>query len=1076
MSYKSNTASIVRISTTSEMYEIFSTSNMLSTFAVLDYSGDEEIIRYEFSPLELEFTFYDKKILQPISEVNYKIDLYVSGQHYNFTLAELEAAFTALRIQDKQFSDFFTIEEERTLVFKVQDFYDYFSVYQFTGEVEENLCSVFLMFLTAESSVLKIQWLMNNFLATEGVISKGYGLSSEAARFNVNANSINASVDGGYLEFTSSGLRLHNGGLLITADTKEGDEVSVFEVAQDEEPEVSEYEPPQGETVNPSELGLYEYLTQYYEYAVTSGDTDSPQELGLYELVDGTYVLSQDKEFVEGKLYYVQDVGYVSTTDTTLDPAKTYYNVRFIYRLQMNGNGTFTGHIEAESGSFKGHIEAESGSFKGHVEADSGTFNGTINAANGTIGGFIITSGALQSTLGTYSPYEGSQNINPQGLSLFEKIENYTAFNTGTINPDETSPAELGLYEITSGGEYQLSQDETFQSGKTYYQLTVNYIPTSDIEYDTSKTYYVLNSSVSLNGANGSIYANEITLGTGATIEDYIALGGGYIYNPAVHDGLMIEAGNIRLYENGDLHLGDLSYHNLTGILSGNNWIIGPDSANFSNITVAGTIKSSVFESGTIQNVGGSMIFAYSSKFSFRYNSYNVEGKNPSQLGLYELNEETNEYILTQDTTPQPEKIYYNKTISLDANVPLAGNDIVLLSNGQPEPSEDSNKTNTRVLAVIIEHEETNTLQLRDPDNPTQEISNVDKYDTITIMNQNNQSENILIGINAGNSRNFYLYPRGFSFIQATEAANGYYMNYDSTDNLRLFLGDLNSLEIEHVDGYGLYSDNVFLRGSLITSDFENIYAGMTTKDGPAFNLPALIGDKQVPFSDISPIVLWAGANGLDDTDIQKALFQVTQQGTIYAQRGYFADSVIVNSQIGASILQSPAIYGIGEAGEPSLKLTDVAVARGGISFRKVEDNVETEVFNLNESDLRYYNTPAIKFSNQNIIEFTGNILSISRYAKIGDLQIIDDTNGIHNINHYQADSQELILNNIEFNPSYLFMGHAPQASGNFTGITIGNEVIDLEGSTVNVPNVMNLGEKTSFVKVREGFNIMIEE
>ena len=55
-------------------------------------------------------------------------------------------------------------------------------------------------------------------------------------------------------------------------------------------------------------------------------------------------------------------------------------------------------------------------------------------------------------------------------------------------------------------------------------------------------------------------------------------------------------------------------------------------------------------------------------------------------------------------------------------------------------------------------------------------------------------------------------------------------------------------------------------------------------------------------------------------------------------------------------------------------------------------------------------------------------------------------------------------------------MGHAPQASGNFTGITIGNEVIDLEGSTVNVPNVMNLGEKTSFVKVREGFNIMIEE
>lgn len=1074
MSYKSNTASIVRISTTSEMYEIFSTSNMLSTFAVADYSDTEESIVYEFSPLELDFTFYDKKILQFITDVDYKIDLYLNGAHVNFSLSELEADFNTLDITDKVFSDFFEVQEKH-LIFKIQNFYDYFNSFQFDTS-EPGLTQQFFNFTIAESSVLKIQWYINDFLATEGVVSKGYGLSSAAAQFNINANNINASIEDGYLEFTANGLQLHNGGLWITADTQEGDETTIFSIDEDDEPDVSVYEPPVGATVNPSELGLYEYLIQYYEYSASSSETETPVELGLYELVDGIYVLTTDTSFVDGKTYYTQNAGYVLSDDTTLDPAKTYYNVHFTYHLQMTGNGSFTGHIEAESGSFKGHIEAESGSFKGHVEADSGTFNGTINAANGTIGGFIITSGALQSTLGTYSPYEGSQNINPQGLSLFEKTENYTAFNTGTINPDDTSPVELGLYEIASDGKYQLSQDETFQTGKTYYQLTVNYIPTSDIEYDTSKTYYVLNSSVSLNGANGSIYANEITLGTGATIEDYITLGGGYIYNPAVHDGLMIEAGNIRLYENGDLHLGDLSYNNLTGILSGNNWIIGPDSANFSNITVAGTIKSSVFESGTIQNVGGSMIFAYSSKFSFRYSSYNVEGKNPSQLSLYELNEETNEYILTQDTTPQPEKIYYNKTISLDANVPLAGNDIVLLSNGQPEPSEDTNKTNTRVLAVVIEHEETNTLQLRDPDNPTQEISNVDNYDTITIMNQNNQSENILIGVNAGNSRNFYLYPRGFSFIQATEAANGYYMNYDSTDNLRLFLGDLNSLEIEHVDGYGLYSDNVFLRGSLITSDFENIYAGMTTKDGPAFNLPALIGDKQVPFSDISPIVLWAGANGLDDTDIQKALFQVTQQGTIYAQRGYFADSVIVNSQIGASILQSPAIYGIGEAGEPSLKLTDVAVARGGISFRKVEDNVETEVFNLNESDLRYYNTPAIKFSNQNIIEFTGNILSISGYAKIGDLQIIDDTNGIYSINHYQTGSQELILNNIEFNPSYLFMGHAPQASGNFTGITIGNEVIDLEGSTVNVPNVMNLGEKASFVKVQEGFNIMIEE
>ena len=69
-----------------------------------------------------------------------------------------------------------------------------------------------------------------------------------------------------------------------------------------------------------------------------------------------------------------------------------------------------------------------------------------------------------------------------------------------------------------------------------------------------------------------------------------------------------------------------------------------------------------------------------------------------------------------------------------------------------------------------------------------------------------------------------------FSDLQGTTFSNTYL-----NPNYRLILGDLSvlrdALEDNNISGYGLYADNVFLRGSLTTANVEDnsVYAGINT-------------------------------------------------------------------------------------------------------------------------------------------------------------------------------------------------------------------------------------------------------
>jgi hypothetical protein len=125
----------------------------------------------------------------------------------------------------------------------------------------------------------------------------------------------------------------------------------------------------------------------------------------------------------------------------------------------------------------------------------------------------------------------------------------------------------------------------------------------------------------------------------------------------------------------------------------------------------------------------------------------------------------------------------------------------------------------------------------------------------IIIGNTTMDLKPLVIGINSGDSviANRLVYSRGLTINE-----------YGNTGLPKVFLGDLSKLVSDQgtYSGYGLYSNNAYLTGSLTTETYENSsYAGINTSNGTiATRLPDEFGDN-------SKIVFWGGAPGPGQED-----------------------------------------------------------------------------------------------------------------------------------------------------------------------------------------------------------------
>lgn len=471
---------------------------------------------------------------------------------------------------------------------------------------------------------------------------------------------------------------------------------------------------------------------------------------------------------------------------------------------------------------------------------------------------------------------------------------------TGEVNAQTLTGNKgyIGGWILKENGLYS-NDNLAFNSNITYYEYNDGtYQPVNYDEPNLLKTYYVLvdNTYIPLNIADvvdttntsiqlmsndngvGNIKATYIELGEGATIKKSICLNESnpkvYIYNPNDSEagGKFLEAGNVTLTQDGILNLGNIILDGVNSRIYGTRFSITPDVASFENVTVSGKIATTVFETNHTQAVGGSMFFKPSYKItSVSGTQITLDTNYPNESGNYI-------YLVRKDGTLETKYYQINNV----------NNNIVTLDTA-----------------------------------PSQDVT----YNTLIDLGTN---DSVIIGVNSNDSGVKGLLPRGIT-ISKFNINN----NEEQFSKPKVFIGDLSHAEIDpNITGFGLYSENVFLTGSLITQVQNSYYAGVNTLDG-------VINNK---FSnDPSEIIFWAGSEDTTPANIKEAPFQVTRQGSIYATRGRFT------GEITSSDIYTSRIHGTNNSSEYGLAFYDIV---DGIVFKEggQTDDTAVKVFTIGQN------------------------------------------------------------------------------------------------------------------------------
>ena len=164
-----------------------------------------------------------------------------------------------------------------------------------------------------------------------------------------------------------------------------------------------------------------------------------------------------------------------------------------------------------------------------------------------------------------------------------------------------------------------------------------------------------------------------------------------------------------------------------------------------------------------------------------------------------------------------------------------------------------------------------------------------------------------------------------------------------------LLLGDLTPVtgELKDAEGktlpprYGLYCDDVILKGSLETS--------RTSKEGKEVTIAGM--DTNVDGDN--DIVLWAGQTPTGER--AKAPFTVTRDGQVYASRITLEDGVFTNSTIQGGSIKTATVIGA-HGNEKGLRFINTG-SQGGIGFYNAasEDDISEATLTLGISNTSFY-------------------------------------------------------------------------------------------------------------------------
>lgn len=570
------------------------------------------------------------------------------------------------------------------------------------------------------------------------------------------------------------------------------------------------------------------------------------------------------------------------------------------YHQVINANDKF---IVYEDGS----IKATEGYFEGEIKADSGTFTGTINATEGQIGQLLIDGNGLIGELGekrislshngivveggAFSILSGKQTEeeSPEQLLGFDKQGNLTI--SGVINASSGTfngivNAESGEFsgDISLKGNLSVSASE----GKMIIIGTNDErtgIFTSDFKVDDDSGFFI--------SPEGSIHANNIFL-SNAELTKSLAIGTNCQITVPSYTGDAIfkvfddyEDIKLRITNTGTMVLGNTdSGIQLIGseqairtsnfITGGQGWSISPQKAEFNNVIVRGTIESSVIAYGEVQAIGGALIVRPSCVIQSC--SQAVDGNNEVFLRI----------------------VFEGKDPGFQVGDYCSIGDIYFIIESIPDiENSDTSFLQLKQITKIIQNEISSVSAGEELN--WEKISTYDRK----ILIDHGQNDSVSIILNSSNSANIGM-PNTIA-IYKNNFKNE--TDFEHIKTVAIALGEMTGdSDMGGLTGYGLYADNVYLKGSLIAEGQDNsnqeYYSGINTKS------TIIMPDTKYKFSNPGPIILWAGAKSSEEDAIKKAPFKVDLNGNFYASSGYFEGSIISKATISAAEIHTATIIG----------------------------------------------------------------------------------------------------------------------------------------------------------------------
>ena len=466
---------------------------------------------------------------------------------------------------------------------------------------------------------------------------------------------------------------------------------------------------------------------------------------------------------------------------------------------------------------------------------------------------------------------------------------------------------------------------------------------------------------IELNGEQGIIKAKNIELGTGATIKDFIKLGENVILkNPkqVSEDFISVSSQEgiqtLSINSTGLINIGNeqnrIILHGPEGIIYSANykdnqtgWQISNKEAIFNNIVARGELKAAVFSYGETQAIGGTLIVRPSGK-----------------VAQISVNEENNTFEVTMDS-------YIGFNIG----------DWCLFDNGQ--------RFFYKIRDFITEEETIIGLVFE----KTEEVVQIESFIGKPIINFG-KTKSVGISIN-GSEDNSFATSNAISIFEFDENKRKI--------NPKIILGKVPDENIYGAikNTYGLYAENALLKGSLITKSQGQedgpIYCGINTVYTESKEQPT--SQKYTQFfgeNNFGNILFWAGAKDIDKNSIEDSPFLIDERGNLIAKSGYFKGSIITDSKIVATEIETAVLTGPTIEGNPSAALT-IKDASKGIIF----ENLGTTIFSLGEKAIEA-SIPKITFNKYFKIDDKGAVFTPKIYATNSSA-----INGANNLNSSEA-------------------------------------------------------------------------